>query len=258
MDMSGMGGMAGGMDMASGGMFTQTNKAIAHGYWYAIAAVVLFYATARLIEITRRRRRLHGNSVRFRSVTRRGEDSFWNALATITATFRELSYPQPVYFSGSISKYFTQLPIGHWLLLAIYWTTILVMLWSNTILKPKDPMYAYHWEKVGFRAAWVTITQIPLVYLLSTKANPLTFFTGFSYERINWLHRWIARTVFLTAIVHWSFFLREWWLADFVALEIQMMPMVSLITTPVLAITLIVAGQVRLRSLWSNYMDGFV
>jgi hypothetical protein len=88
-------------------------------------------------------------------------------------------------------------------------------------------MYAYKWEKVGFRAAWVSVSQIPFIYLLSSKFNPISMLTGISYERFNWLHRWAARTVFLTIIVHWSFFFREWWLADFVQLEIQMMPMVK-------------------------------
>lgn len=71
------------------------------------------------------------------------------------------------------------------------------------------------------------MTQLPLIYLLGSKINLVTLITGISYERLNWLHRWIARTLFLTVIVHWSFFFREWWIADFVSLELQMMTMVK-------------------------------
>lgn len=101
------------------------------------------------------------------------------------------------------------------------------MLWSNVILSPSAPNYAYKWEIVGFRAAWVSVTQLPLIYILSGKANLITIFTGISYERLNWLHRWVARTIFLTVIVHWSYFFTEWSIADFVKLELKWMPMVK-------------------------------
>ncbi|KAK3661300.1 ferric-chelate reductase Frp1 [Elasticomyces elasticus] len=222
MDMASMGGM----DMGSQSLFVSTNQAIARGYWYGIAGITGLLTIIRLVSIAQTRHRLKRQERDPHCVPSRPRSFFSQAYATATATIRELSYAQPVYFTGRISKYFSPLPVGKWLVLAAYWTAILIFLWSNTILKPKDAMYAYKWEKVGFRAAWVTIAQIPFIYLLSMKFSPLTFLTGTSYERINWLHRWTARTVFLTAIVHWSFFLHEWWLADFVALEIKMMPMV--------------------------------
>lgn len=101
------------------------------------------------------------------------------------------------------------------------------MLWSNVILSPGSATYGFKWEIVGFRAAWVSVTQIPLIYCLSCKINVISLITGISYERLNWLHRWVSRTLFLTVIVHWSYFFTEWSLADFVQLEMQMMPMVK-------------------------------
>jgi predicted ferric reductase len=101
------------------------------------------------------------------------------------------------------------------------------MLWSNVILAPSASNYAYKWEIVGFRAAWVSVTQLPLIYILSGKANIITMLTGISYERLNWLHRWVGRTIFLTVIVHWSYFFTEWSIADFVSLELKIMPMVK-------------------------------
>ena len=226
MDMGGMSGMGGGMDQADEGLFTAVNRAIACGFWYGVLGCVGLFTIARIISVvqSRHRRRLfrHNNHTP-------SKPHGWlsQVCATTTAVTREMSYPQPIVFTGRFAKYFTPLPLGRWLILLFYWTVILCFLWSNTILKPNDPMYAYKWEKVGFRAAWVSVTQIPFIYLLSCKFNPISLLTGISYERFNWLHRWAARTVFLTIIVHWSFFFREWYLADFVAFELQLMPMVK-------------------------------
>jgi ferredoxin-NADP reductase len=132
-----------------------------------------------------------------------------------------------VVFTGPFTKYLTPPSLGKCLLLGCYWTVILIMLWSNVILAPGSVNYGYKWEIVGFRAAWISVTQIPLIYCLSCKINVISLITGISYERLNWLHRWVSRTLFLTVIVHWSFFFTEWSLADFVQMEFEMMPMVK-------------------------------
>ena len=83
---------------------------------------------------------------------------------------------------------------------------------------------AYYYERVGFRAAWVSVTQVPLVYVLVSKTLGLV--SGLSYERLNWLHRWVSRTLLITVTLHGAFFLAEWARADFVAMELELMPMV--------------------------------
>jgi NAD(P)H-flavin reductase len=217
MDMSGM--------THTAGPFKPTNEKIALGYWYSIAGIVGLLTFRRLYGLleSRRRQNVKDSSV----VPSRPNGAFQQAYATAIATIRELAYPQPVYFTGKISKYFTPLPVGRWLLLAVYWIAILSFLWTDTILRPSSMMYAYKWEKVGYRAAWVSASQIPFIYLLSCKFNPISLLTGISYERFNWLHRWAARTVFLTIIVHWSFFYNGWSIAGIVKMELEMMPMVK-------------------------------
>src|SRR5271170_3441765 len=149
------------------------------------------------------------------------------AYDTMIAICREMAYPQIYWLSGSFARYLNPPALGRCLLLLMYWVVILTAIWTNTILTPSSPNYAYKWEIVGFRAAWVSVTQLPLIYCLGGKINVISFTTGISYERLNWLHRWVARTLFLTVIVHWSFFFREWWIADFVQLELGMMPIVK-------------------------------
>ena len=217
----------GGMDMSSSGPFRPTNQKIARGYWYAIAGIVGLLTIFRILRVLENRQQRHADQRTVAMRLSRLRGGFQQTLATTVTVLRELSYPQPVYFTGRFSKYFTPLPLGRWLILAVYWTVLLSFLWTNTILSSSDPMYPYKWEIVGFRAAWVSVAQIPFIYLLSCKFNPISLLTGISYERFNWLHRWAARTVFLTIIVHWSFFFQEWSLAGFVKLQLEMMPMVK-------------------------------
>ena len=73
----------------------------------------------------------------------------------------------------------------------------------------------------------MSVTQVPLIFLLAGKVNIVSFLLGSSYVDVNWLHRWVSRTLFLTVTVHGSFFIREWVRADFFRLELEMMPMVK-------------------------------
>lgn len=113
-------------------------------------------------------------------------------------------------------------PLGPSLVILIYWIIITLFLTAGSIVHD-----AYYWERVGFRAAWVSVTQVPLIFLLAGKVNVGSLFLGSSYMDLNWLHRWVSRTLFVTVTVHGSFFLREWIRADFVSLELDMMPMVK-------------------------------
>ncbi|KIW34663.1 uncharacterized protein PV07_01430 [Cladophialophora immunda] len=226
MDMSGMSGM-GGMDMSSAGMFTPTNKKVAHLYWYLVTAVVGVLVVRRVVDRLRillnKRKSQHQPG----QIPGRPQNALEQLYDTTIAVCRELAYPQLWTCTGKFTKYFTPPSLGRCLLLLTYWAVILTMLWSNVLLTPSSPNYAYKWEIVGFRAAWVSVTQLPLIYILSGKANIITILTGISYERLNWLHRWVSRTIFLTVIVHWSYFFTEWSIADFVSLELEWMPMVK-------------------------------
>jgi NAD(P)H-flavin reductase len=143
---------------------------------------------------------------------------FW---ATVTAVAREASYPQ-AHVSSQWLSWATPPPIGHVLIILAYWTVIICyMVWDSIVYD------AYFWERIGFRNAWVTVMQVPLLFLLSTKSGILGLFAGLSYERMNWMHRWVARTMLLTASMHGWHFYQEWAIADFVQLELQMMPMVA-------------------------------
>ena len=217
-----------GMDM--GGSMSpsrSTNMRLARNYWYIIAALTGVWTAIRVQRAWERRRRRRHLRLHPMSIASRPHGLLSQVIATITAIARESTYSQPLFFTGPVAKHFTPLSVGKWTLLAAYWILLLSFLFSGTILTPSSSEFAYRWEKPGYRAAWVSIAQIPLIYLLSCKFNPITLLTGISYERFNWLHRWTARTVFLTVIVHWANFFAQWYFADFVQVELKMMPMVK-------------------------------
>ncbi|KAJ4994332.1 transmembrane metalloreductase [Stagonosporopsis vannaccii] len=76
-------------------------------------------------------------------------------------------------------------------------------------------------ESVGFRCGVVTIGQLPLVFLLSGKNNIVGFFVGVSYERLNWLHRWTARCMLLTATIHMGYFFSAWAPYDYIGVQLK-------------------------------------
>ncbi|KAK3368620.1 hypothetical protein B0H63DRAFT_78602 [Podospora didyma] len=210
----------GGMTMGPS-LFQTTNKALALDFWYIIAAVVGVLAVCRAVnfyESQRRLRRCATNSVE--SPTK-PNSQFLEAWATLTAVAREASYPQ-LYIPLRRFSWLTPPPLGRVIAVIIYWAIVIYMMTAGAIIKD-----AFFWERIGFRNAWVTIMQVPLLYLLASKCSILGFIAGTSHERLNWLHRWVARTMFVTASVHGWHFYREWVLADFVEDQIRMMPMVK-------------------------------
>lgn len=69
-----------------------------------------------------------------------------------------------------------------------------------TVDAPK--LSSHFLDDVAFRAAWITLAQVPLLYFLSTKRGPLNLLAGLSHERISWIHRWVGRALFVSATTH--------------------------------------------------------
>jgi predicted ferric reductase len=141
--------------------------------------------------------------------------------ATLTAVIREASGPQ-LYISAHGFSWLTPPPLGRLILLFAYWAVIIYMMTAGAIVKD-----ALFWERIGYRNAWVTITQVPLLYLLASKCSIIGLITGTSHERLNWLHRWVGRTILVTASVHGWHFYTDWVRSDFVEYQLRMMPMIK-------------------------------
>ncbi|KAK6207153.1 hypothetical protein LQW54_007470 [Pestalotiopsis sp. IQ-011] len=216
MDMSGM-DMS--MDsMSSSGMFQTTNMSYAYTYWYLIAGVMGTLMIVRLLNYGQNWIRLRTSRIHSIEYPTKPNSWYLQTWATLTAVGREISYPQ-LYVPARYLSWLTPPPMGRVICLLVYWAVIIYMMTAGAIVKD-----AYFWERIGFRNAWVTVTQVPFLYLLSAKTSIIGLLAGTSYERLNWLHRWVARTMFVTATVHGFHFYSEWVLYDYVDLEMSSMP----------------------------------
>ncbi|KAI9665279.1 MAG: hypothetical protein M1829_005753 [Trizodia sp. TS-e1964] len=211
-----------GMDSGSNVLFKDLNSALALAYWYMIVAVVAFCFLLKIWNAIDARWRIHLARNRSTSHPTRPQNFATQTYATILAIAREASYPQLWHFSGKYFSWLNPPSLGRSLALLTYWIVIILMMTIKSIVND-----AYYWERIAFRAAWISISQLPLIYLLAGKVSIVGWLVGSSYERLNWLHRWVARTLFVTVTIHGAFFLTEWYLADFIELELALMPTIK-------------------------------
>ena len=160
----------GGMDMGSVGLFQGENMEIARSLWYIVAAVVGILGIRAIIEYARLLMAKRISTLRT-NVPSRPNNVLWQSYDTLVTSLREISYPAPRPFRGYVARNFTPPSLGRSVLILTYWVIILIMLWTNVILGPGSSLYGYRWEKPAFRAGWVSITQVPLLYALSCKFN---------------------------------------------------------------------------------------
>ncbi|KAM4057309.1 ferric reductase like transmembrane component domain-containing protein [Hirsutella rhossiliensis] len=217
MDMD-MGHMHGAAGIDSG-----LNHAFARDYWYIAAGIVGLLVAVRAVNhygAVQRRKACTDPSITHATCSRPG-GRLGQAWATATALIRETGHPQLLVTTRGLA-WATPPPLGRVLVLLGYWAVIAYMMSSEAILDD-----AYYWERIGYRNAWVSLMQLPALYLLAMKCNPVGWLIGAGHERLNWLHRWVARTMLVTATVHGFHFWTEWALADFVAYELAIMPLVK-------------------------------
>ncbi|KAH9896468.1 iron reductase [Cubamyces lactineus] len=69
----------------------------------------------------------------------------------------------------------------------------------NTTSLTGDKLNVSYWDN---RAGVLGASQLPLVVALGTKNNVLSYITGISYDKLKYIHRMIARTVFVLLWTH--------------------------------------------------------
>ncbi|KAK0125025.1 hypothetical protein ONS96_008891 [Cadophora gregata f. sp. sojae] len=139
---------------------------------------------------------------------------FFRVHATIAAVIREYGY-----YSLPVTIRKTQIyvaPLGPSTILIAYLVLIIVC-----CLYGFNTENIRQWEDVGYRAGCIAIAQLPLIVVLAAKRNFIGYFTGLGYERLAWLHRWIARALLFTVVIHAGFFLCEWGKYDYIMIKIK-------------------------------------
>ncbi|KAH6635757.1 hypothetical protein F5144DRAFT_155238 [Chaetomium tenue] len=202
-------------------MFSPLNTDLARRYWYTVAGFVGAFMLIRGVNFYKSQRRLRRKASNSIESPAKPSNRFLELWATLTAVVREASAPQ-LHIPIRGFSWLTPPPLGRVIALLVYWILIIYMMSTDVIVKD-----AFFWERIGYRNAWVTVTQVPLLYLLASKCSIVGFLIGTSHERLNWLHRWVGRTMFVTASVHGWHFYTDWVRADAVEYQIKMMPSIK-------------------------------
>ena len=139
-------------------------------------------------------------------------------MATMAATCRELTYASSSISLGSKLSYATP-TLGRILLVSAEFVAVIVLCFYA--LHPSDE---WQWEDVGYRTGFIACAQLPLIFLLAGKNNIIGLLVGASYERLNWLHRWTARVLFLTVTIHMGFWFADWYRFDYIKVKLTTDP----------------------------------
>ncbi|KAF4549984.1 Ferric reductase like transmembrane component-containing protein 11 [Elsinoe fawcettii] len=196
MSMGGMSGMGDG-----GGDGIPDNDYLQQMYWAAVGAVIGAFTLVNLYTKFLRWQRLRSTS----ATPAKPATLPAVILASATAITREVSNT-PVFAVNFLSRTIGQVPtIGKISLVLANLVTILVLSFYGYNTRSK-----YDWQDIGYRTGHITVAQLPLIFLLAGKRNILAALAGTSYERINWLHRWVSRVLFISATIHMGFWFSDW------------------------------------------------
>ena len=120
------------------------------------------------------------------------------SVGSVTTAFRRATYPQIT--PNHIASMMKFPPIGTVVMLLVYLSFIMALEFVNNNVEGDQ-----YYQALSLRAAWLTVAQIPLIVLLAGKNNIIGLLVGVSYERLNVLHRWVSRCLFLTVTMHFGF-----------------------------------------------------
>lgn len=170
---------------------------IQHYFWIFTGSIIAFATLVNILNFVLFRQRLSSRSAHPNTV--------WaTSYASVTAITRELSQASlPVYHFRSVRL--RTPPLGPSFLVLAWLTTILVFSFYGY-----DTFNQRQWEDIAYRVGSLAIAELPLIFLLSGKQNLIGYVIGSSYERLNWLHRWVARIFWVTVTIHMSFWFRSW------------------------------------------------
>ncbi|KUM58957.1 hypothetical protein ACN42_g8186 [Penicillium freii] len=188
---------AGSMSMGDGvpSLFTLQKM-----YWAVVGSAIGVATLVNVLDRVIASHRLRDSSL----TPAKPKSLFFNLYATITATAREVSYvtPRPLQLGG-LTIHFP--PLGPVLIMLANLIVVMVLCFYK--LNTLDP---WAWENVGYRTGFIAICQLPLIFLLAGRQNIIGFLAGMSYVSLNWYHRWVARTLWLTTTIHMGFWFRDW------------------------------------------------
>ncbi|KAH0548575.1 hypothetical protein GP486_007881 [Trichoglossum hirsutum] len=187
-------------------------------YWAVVGTAIGCAAVVNVYEKALCRQRLSAASGSL-STPAKPKGLLPRSCATAAAVVREVAYvsPPPIAVGSVVLR---PPPLGRTILVLSNLVTLTVLCFYKL-----DPRDEWQYEDIAYRAGFIAICQLPLLFLLSAKTSVIGFLTGSSYERLNWLHRWAARCLFFTVIVHMGYWFTSWGKFDYILVKLKTDPM---------------------------------
>ena len=201
---------SGGMDMSGMdmGMGVPDYFTMQKLLWVVIGSVIAFATLINVVTWILAAQRL-------RSLTAKPHSLPWIAYATATATVREVS--QASFGLVRIGKLPIRTPSMGQALIGSSWLAVVVAF----CIYGYDTTYQWAWEDIAYRCGCIAQSQLPLIFLMASKQNIVGYLSGYSYERLNWLHRWVARVLWINVTMHIGFWFRSWARYNYILVKLR-------------------------------------
>lgn len=184
-------------------------------FWVVIGSAIAFATLINILNKILFRQRL-------RSLDAKPKSFFWTAYATSTAICREITsaalptYHLPSAFGRIGNSFRLRTPsLGRTIIVLSYLIVVLVFCFYKYDLADQ-----WSWEDIAYRCGCIAQAQLPLIFLLAGKQTIVGSLVGMSYERLQWLHQWTARILWLTATLHLVFWFRSWARYDYIKVKL--------------------------------------
>ncbi|KAL3422334.1 ferric reductase like transmembrane component [Phlyctema vagabunda] len=182
-------------------------------FWAFIGTAIAVAVVANVINMIIYYQRLSSASRRTPNPAK-PKSLFFQTHATLSAVVRESGYYSAKF---SIRKFnFYLPPMGPVLIMVAY--IVLIVVCS---LYGFNTSSVLDWEDIGYRTGFIAIAQIPLIVLLAGKRNIIGLIVGVGYERLNWLHRWVARALLFTILIHMGYWMTVWGKYDYIMVKMR-------------------------------------
>ncbi|KAI9733391.1 MAG: hypothetical protein M1834_003475 [Cirrosporium novae-zelandiae] len=182
-------------------------------FWVVIGAVIAFAAAINILNKIIFVQRIYQAKTN-KEPPARPKSLLFSTIATATAVLREIAN---VSFAGILFGKWTFRSLSLGRVSLILSNLVIVLVFCFWKLNTKDQ---WQWEDVGYQTGHIALVQLPLIFLLSGKRNIIGFLVGSSYERLNYLHRWLSRILFLTVTIHMGFWFRDWDRYDYIKVKL--------------------------------------
>ncbi|KZT21943.1 hypothetical protein NEOLEDRAFT_717549 [Neolentinus lepideus HHB14362 ss-1] len=120
----------------------------------------------------------------------------WRLPTALANAWRVVAYRSTVHFGWGYSMNVLEL-----FLTAAYFGALFAWSWAHTSHAELGAL-PYGADFIANRLGTIATSQFPLVTVLGTKNNVISFLTGISHDKLNYLHRMTARVAFVILWMH--------------------------------------------------------